>query len=222
MQNKPQAGYEDKMPWYYSHSRPEMLALVNAGIKTALDVGCGSGNFGASLKQKFGCEVWGIEPDEASVTEAGKKLDRVIPGVFSLDLPGLEDKKFDVIFFNDVLEHLADPSEVLVSCKKLLGDGGRIIASIPNVRYYPVVLSLLRYKDFKYQNEGVMDKTHLRFFTMKSMKRLFEDAGYEVIRQEGINPGHFKYLNIMNFWLFNSQWDMKYPQFAIIAVKGKV
>ncbi len=80
------------------------------------------------------------------------------------------------------------------------------------------MLSLLRYKDFRYELSGVMDKTHLRFFTLKSMRRLFENSGYTVITSGGINKDNdFKFFNVLNFFLLNSQWDMKFPQFAIVA-----
>jgi 2-polyprenyl-3-methyl-5-hydroxy-6-metoxy-1,4-benzoquinol methylase len=210
--------YHDKNTSYFSHSRPELIPFIPKSIKTALDVGCGSGNFGRAVKNIFNCEVWGIEPNETEALEAGKKIDKAINNIFSGRIPELFGKKFDTIFFNDVLEHLVDPADALLVCKKLLNKNGHIIASIPNIRWYPVILSLLRYKDFKYELAGVMDKTHLRFFTAKSMRRLFEDAGYEVITIEGINKDrNFKFFNILNFLLFNTQWDMKYPQFAIVA-----
>ena len=116
------------------------------------------------------------------------------------------------------MEHLADPAVALTACKDLLTANGVIIASIPNIRWYPVILSLLRYKDFKYQEAGVMDMTHLRFFTRKSMIRLFEESGYRINKIEGINPDtSFKVFNFLNFILFNSQGDMKYPQFIVVA-----
>ena len=210
--------YKDKNPSYYDHPRPEILPFIPNTVKTALDVGCGSGNFGKTLKDIYHCEVWGIEPSEVAALEAGKKIDKAINSIFSDKIPDLEGKKFDVIFFNDVLEHLSDPGEALLNCKKMLNEKGLIIASIPNMRWYPVILSLLRYKDFKYELAGVMDKTHLRFFTLKSMRRLFEDAGYKVLTTEGINKDdNFTFFNLLNFFLFNTQWDMKFKQFVIVA-----
>lgn len=210
--------YHDKDPSYYSYARPELLPYIPNTIKKALDVGCSSGNFGQELKNRFNCEVWGVEPNQTAAAEAGKKLDKIINNIFTDDMPELEGQKFDAIFFNDVLEHLIDPGEALAICKKILNPDGCIIASIPNIRWYPVILSLLRNKDFKYQLQGVMDKTHLRFFTSKSMRRLFEDSGYKVVTLEGINKTYdFKYFNALNFLLFNTQNDMKYPQFVVVA-----
>ncbi len=210
--------FESKQDNYYFHSRPEMLPFVPLNIRSVLDVSCGNGAFGYTLKSQRSCKVWGIEADKDAAQEAAKKLDKVINGSFVKGMPELEGQKFDAIFFNDVLEHLADPEEVLNNCRELLNKNGFIITSIPNVRWYPVVLSLLRYKDFKYENSGVMDKTHMRFFTLKSMRRMFENNGYRIIRAEGINKNtNFTFLNILNFLLFKTQDDMKYPQFVIVA-----
>jgi 2-polyprenyl-3-methyl-5-hydroxy-6-metoxy-1,4-benzoquinol methylase len=210
--------YKDKAPSYYNHARRELLAYIPDTVKTALDIGCGSGNFGQIVKQRYNCEVWGIEPNATAANEAAQKIDKTINKIFSAGMPELNGKRFDVIFFNDVLEHLVNPEEALKNCKELLMPGGCIIASIPNIRWYPVVLSLLRYKDFKYELAGVMDKTHLRFFTLKSMRRMFNDAGYHVLTTQGINKHTgYTYFNIFNFLLFNSQWDMKFPQFVVVA-----
>lgn len=209
--------YEDKQNDYYYHSRDEMLAFVPESIHKVLDVGCGNGAFGDLLKKQYSCQVWGIEPHKPAALAAQKKLDKVINSLFVKDLVELAGQKFDVIFFNDVLEHLVMPNDALLLASTLLNKGGYIVASIPNIRFYPVMLSLIRYKDFKYLESGVMDKTHLRFFTEKSMIRLFNDNGYLVKRIEGINKHQFKYLEILNILLFNRLQDMRYPQYAIVA-----
>lgn len=209
--------YSSKKEEYFSYSRYELLKFIPAGINKVLDVGCGVGNFGELLKNKGTYEVWGIEPDLKSATEAQKKLDKVINDLFIVDLIELKDQKFDLICFNDVLEHLINPAEALDICRPLLSNQGYILASIPNIRWYPIILSLLRYKDFKYQEAGVMDKTHLRFFTKKSMIHLFESSGYDVLTIEGINMSDFKIFNFLNALLFNTQNDMKYPQFAMLC-----
>ena len=213
--------YKDKDVSYYAHLRPELIAFIPKTVNKILDVGCGGGHFAQTIKVLYNCEAWGVEPNTVAANQAVARLDKVINNIFIDGLPELADQKFDLIFFNDVLEHLVDPSEALNYCKSLLTDGGQIIASIPNMRWYPVILSLLRYKDFKYELAGVMDKTHLRFFTMKSMRRLFEESGYKLITIKGINEDNgFTMFNIINFMLLNSQWDMKYKQFVIVATKN--
>lgn len=211
--------YEGKDPLYFGHNRIELLPFIPEKVSTALDIGCGNGTFGALLKETYKeIEVWGVEPDKGSASQAKEKLDIVINDLFHSDHPEFSGQKFDVIFFNDVLEHLNDPTEALAMCKNLLTPNGHIIASIPNIRWYPVILSLLRYKDFKYTNAGVMDKTHLRFFTKKSMIRLFEESGYHVDSIQGINKStDFKFFNLLNFLLLGQQEDMAYPQFVTVA-----
>lgn len=209
--------YKDKTVGYYSNARDEMVARVPAGVKLALDVGCGDGAFGENLKNKRNCTVWGIEPDKNSVATASEKIDKVINGIFVDDMPELKGMKFDAIFFNDVLEHLVAPQEALQLCKGILSEQGYVIASIPNLRYLPVMTSLIRDRDFKYQKFGVMDETHLRFFTQKSMIRLFEESGYEVLSIEGINaipPTGRKFFKRL---LFSKQPDLQFPQFAIVS-----
>lgn len=209
--------YSSKDISYYSHTRQELLKYIPDTIKVVLDVGCGGGNFGSMLKEIYQCEVWGIEPDVKAATIAKEKLDIVINSNFDENIAFKDHQKFDCIFFNDVLEHLAQPEEALDLAKKLLKIDGCIIASIPNIRFYPSILSLIRYKDFKYLDAGVMDRTHLRFFTKKSMIRLFEDNKLEIKIIEGINEHRFFYFEILNFLLFKSQKDMRYPQYVVVS-----
>jgi 2-polyprenyl-3-methyl-5-hydroxy-6-metoxy-1,4-benzoquinol methylase len=210
--------YQEKEDSYFSNSRSEIIPFVPSNIKMALDVGCGNGAFGKLLKKERQCSVWGIEPNKQVAIEAGEKLDKVINSLFIENIPALNGHTFDAIFFNDVLEHLINPGESLNYCKKLLNPQGCIIASIPNIRWYPVILKLIRYKDFKYEKSGVMDSTHLRFFTRNSMIRLFESNGYKVVNIEGINRNtNFRFFNIINSLLLRSQDDMAFPQFVVVA-----
>jgi 2-polyprenyl-3-methyl-5-hydroxy-6-metoxy-1,4-benzoquinol methylase len=212
--------YDQKDISYYSHTRTELLKYLPKDFKTVLDVGCAGGNFGQMLKELYNCEVWGIEPDEHSANIASTKLNKVINSQFNERIEISPEKKFDCIFFNDVLEHLAEPDEALLIASKFLAPGGSIIASIPNIRFYPAMISLIRHKDFKYLDAGVMDKTHLRFFTRKSMIRLFDETGYKIQTIEGINRHKFRYLEILNFFLLKSVDDMHFPQYAIVATKN--
>ena len=129
----------------------------------------------------------------------------------------MNGEKFDHVFFIDVLEHLENPWEILSVVKNNLEKNGKVVASIPNLRYYPVILSLLRYNDFKYVQSGVMDKTHLRFFTRKSIIRMFEESGFTVLKITPINGVKYKVLRFLNILLLGRLWDMKYPQFAVVA-----
>jgi 2-polyprenyl-3-methyl-5-hydroxy-6-metoxy-1,4-benzoquinol methylase len=210
--------YSSKGEGYYEAARSEMLEFIPLGASTFLDVGCSSGVFGAELKKSYpSATVWGIELDKQAATAARLKLDHVIEGSFEAGLPELEEKKFDCIIFNDVLEHLVNPGQILLECKNYLSDGGNVVASIPNILYWPAMYEIIRHQDWRYQDSGILDNTHLRFFTKKSAVRMFEDAGYEVSRCEGINPLVMKRYTIANFLLLDHLRDWKYLQFAIVA-----
>lgn len=172
---------------YFSHSRPEVLGLVERPPHRALDVGCGRGAFALELKRRFGCEVWGIEPDERAAREAAGRLDRVIAAAFDAARDELAGVQFDAVFFNDVLEHMADPYGALGGTRTLLAGAGRVYASVPNVLFAPHLLEVLATKDWRYRDAGILDRTHLRFFTRKSAVRLFEDAGFAVERLIALN-----------------------------------
>jgi len=177
--------YSSKKDNYFSYQREEMLSFVPNEAFSILDVGCSSGDFGKLLKDRRGCEVWGIEPTKAAF-DANKYLDFVFHETFHSELD-FKGKKFDAIIFNDVLEHLTNPWDALELAKKNLKDGGHIIASIPNVQCYIVIRELVLEGDWKYKISGILDKTHYRFFTRKSIFRLFEEIGFEIELIEGQN-----------------------------------
>jgi 2-polyprenyl-3-methyl-5-hydroxy-6-metoxy-1,4-benzoquinol methylase len=202
---------------YYSQERPEIAALIPQEIKTILDVGCGQGAFLKLMKERTGAETWGIEmePDVAEV--AKKYADKILTGKIENMTNSIPDSYFDCIIFNDVLEHLLDPTETLKMIRPKLSGNGIVIASIPNVRYFGNLYEILLKKDWEYKDSGILDTTHLRFFTKLSMKRMFEDAGYKLIRQEGIKKitsWRFRLLNLLTFGFLD---DTKYLQFACIA-----
>lgn len=202
---------------YYSSDREDMLGYILPG--KILEVGCGEGFFGFKIKQLFEAEVWGIEYDNKSAQNASKILDKVYNGDINNLIPELPDNYFDCIVFNDVLEHLADPFLVLEQLKNKLSDKGHIIASIPNVRYWENMKSFILQKDWKYEDSGILDKTHLRFFTYKSIIRMFESLDYEIIKIEGINKVDKPALKILNLFTFNYFYDCKFVQFACVARK---
>jgi 2-polyprenyl-3-methyl-5-hydroxy-6-metoxy-1,4-benzoquinol methylase len=173
---------------YYSIDRSEMAAFVPAGARRIVDVGCGTGGFAASLKRDRGAEVWGIELAPAAASEAEARLDRVLVGDAATCIAGLPDTYFDCVVFNDVLEHLADPYQVLLRTQAKLAPEGTVVCSIPNVRYWRVLRGLLLRKDWRYEESGVLDRTHLRFFTERSIRDMFRELGYEILELRGINP----------------------------------
>lgn len=95
--------------------------------------------------------------------------------------------RFDVLIFNDVLEHMTDPWSTLRDSHQLLAEAGKVVVSLPNVRYWPVVMRLLVRGEFEYTDIGVLDRTHLRFFTRTSMIELMESSGFRVEQVSPIN-----------------------------------
>jgi len=203
---------------YYSHDRSEVIDFIPESCKTILDIGCGNGAFGKILKYQRNIEVWGVEPNSEAVNIAKNNIDTVICGLFD-ETTNLPINYFDAIIFNDSLEHFPDPYPPLEQAKKLLSPNGFIIASIPNFRYIENIKHILFDMDFKYTEAGILDRTHLRFFTLKSIKRLFSDANLEVISIDGINPRWWKGKQIFLLNLFFKKYitDMKYLQYVVVA-----
>lgn len=172
---------------YYSRTRDDLFGLIpkTPGLK-ALEFGCGEGRLGARLKE-FGHIVYGVEKNFTAADTARSILDRVYVG----DIENIEfdvsDEFFDIIIFGDVLEHLIDPWKLLYRIKRYLTKDGIIISSIPNVQYFPVLFNLIGGR-FEYKTHGILDKTHLRFFTAAEARKLFSEAGYKIIGNPRIFP----------------------------------
>jgi 2-polyprenyl-3-methyl-5-hydroxy-6-metoxy-1,4-benzoquinol methylase len=202
---------------YYYQVRPEMIEFVPENARTMLDVGCGDGLFGLQIKKKYRTEVWGIELDADSAKNAQKNLDKVFTGDICLLIDSLPDGYFDCVIFNDVLEHLIDPYGVLIRVKNKLSKNGVVVCSIPNFRFFYSLRDFLVSKDWKYEDEGIFDKTHLRFFTYKSIKRMFHSLDFEILRIQGlseIKSWKFKLLDLLSFGYLA---DTRYVQYACVA-----
>ena len=208
-------------PNYFAHDRPEMLAYIPQQATAVLDVGCSSGRFGTLLKERGPIEVWGIEPHKPAAEQATQHLDRVFTGSVEEHINQLPDAFFDVITFNDVLEHLATPEDILKTIRPKLKPGGIVVASLPNMRYWRALYHLVFEKDWKYTDAGILDRTHLRFFTQKSMSRLFTNAGFRVLLQEGINQygthRRFPFHIVTLGWGLGWLRDASFLQFACVA-----
>ena len=126
---------------------------------------------------------------------------------------------FDLIVFNDILEHIVDPWACLKLVKDMILPEGRVLASIPNMRFWPILSDLVFQGNWRYRDAGVMDKTHLRFFTKKSIENLFLDCGYSGVTICGINKTwrkslRWRAINTLSLGRFN---DCLFPQFAVVA-----
>lgn len=209
---------------YYKNVRPEMLKFIPRSAKTILEIGCGAGNFSAQLV-KEGVEIWGVEPFKASAEEAKEKLTKVIVGMLDEALEELPDNYFDVIVMNDVIEHLLEPWDDIISLKTKLKKEGVLVTSIPNVRYSKNLFKLIFNRDWKYTNDLILDRTHYRFFTKKSIKRMYKDCGYTIQTIKGINTTksflYFPFAVLFNIVLLGSQLDMFFMQHATVAKKNE-
>jgi len=183
---------EDQLPQYYRNIRYDLLSLVPDKASFVLEVGCAAGMTGNELKKKPGVFVAGIELNPKAAAEASKVLDDVVEGnIEFIDLP-YEENSFDCILFADILEHLVDPLAVLKKTRKLLKCDGTVVASLPNVQYLGLIHHLIE-GNWTYQDEGILDRTHLRFFTYREIEKLFDDAGYEICQvDETIDPQYEK------------------------------
>lgn len=163
---------------YQVSDRQEMLGFIPTDARAVLDVGCSRGGFGRLLREAVPrARLRGIEPDAAAADEARPHYDQLDVTLFD---PAAIDERFDVVVCNDVLEHMLDPWSVLRDIHPLLTDRGVVVASIPNIRYLPVLISLVVKGRWDYTETGTLDRTHLRFFTRASISEMFERAGYDV------------------------------------------
>jgi len=204
----------------YEHSkREEMSGFVPDDAARILDVGCHTGGFGEYLKSKKEVEIWGVEPDKETSEKASTLLDKVINQPFDHDAD-IPNEYFDIVIFNDVLEHLTDPWSALILAQKKLRKNGQVIASLPNMLHIDNLVHILRDRDFQYEAWGIRDKTHLRFFTKNSANKMFADCGYEVSIVKGINEDWWRpsFIRRLAFKLFPKLLEeTKYIQIAFVA-----
>jgi SAM-dependent methyltransferase len=163
---------------YYDGFNERLLAAVPAAARRILEVGCARGRLGYECKRQDPSRyVAGVELDAEAAQAAKERLDDVFVLDVQAELPPVDAGGFDCLIFGDVLEHLVDPEDVLRRYRTLLAPGGVVLVSLPNVQHFSVVKQLLR-GDFPYQPSGLLDATHLRFFTHMSFAKLLLDAGF--------------------------------------------
>lgn len=173
---------------YFEWTRPELRALVPETARRVLDVGCGAGALGGTLRAERGIEVVGVELFADAAARAAGRLDDVI--VADLDtlaeLP-CPHGSFDAMVFGDVLEHLRDPHRLLRALRPYLAPGGVIVCSIPNVKHWSVVAPLLVEDRWRYEDAGLLDRTHVHFFTLEEIGLMLAETGFEPVTLGSVN-----------------------------------
>jgi 2-polyprenyl-3-methyl-5-hydroxy-6-metoxy-1,4-benzoquinol methylase len=162
---------------YHEWINPNLVSALDpiAG-RRVLEIGCGSGRLGEHMKAKGAGRYVGVELVPEVAERARPRLDAVYAGdIERMELP-LADGSFDYLVLGDVLEHLVDPWTVLRRCARFLGPGGQVVTSIPNVNHATILCGLMEGR-WEYTDAGLLDRTHLRFFTLVEIGRLFQDAG---------------------------------------------
>ncbi|MCO4850556.1 class I SAM-dependent methyltransferase [Bacillus vallismortis] len=177
--------YQLKNKEYYKGINRQLFDLIEPHVKTILEIGCAEGLLGAAVKEKTNCSYYGIESYPPAAEKATHYIDEVITGdIETLKLP-FQKNTFDHIIFGDVLEHLEDPWAVLSNLKPYVKETGSILASIPNIGHISIFESLLSGK-WTYTQAGLLDKTHLRFFTLQEIRKMFHETGYKINQIEPI------------------------------------
>jgi len=201
-----------KQKAYYSHERSDLLRLLPTGVtlEKVLDVGCGNGATGRYLKKYLQVkEVSGIEMNPEMARQAQMILDQVIIGnIEKIELP-YEQNDFDCIICADVLEHLYDPESVLIKLSAHLRDNGYLLLSVPNVQHWSVIIRLILGK-WDYQDEGILDSTHIRFFTRNSLRELVQRAGYHIEKMSGAMGPEVQIIYFLTLGLLSNFFSFRY------------
>ncbi|MBC8204791.1 class I SAM-dependent methyltransferase [bacterium] len=192
-----------------------MISLITCKPEYILDVGCGNGLTAKTIKEKFDSKyVLGIEVDREAAKEAEKKLDEIL--VIDLNKTKLElNRKFDLIVLADILEHLVSPEDLLNQIRSILNIDGQVVISIPNVRNWSIIFEIIFKGDWRYRDEGILDRTHLRFFTKKSAIRMIESTGFTInkycyrIRPRDVIPNLISLTIFRDFFITQHYFSLK-------------
>lgn len=167
----------DPATTYGAAANPDLLARIPADARCVLDVGCGAGGLGRGLRAKgHAARLIGVEPDAALADHAARHYDEVHRIDIETTLPPVEPGGLDVLVYGDVLEHLRDPWAVLKRDAGLLAPGGTLLVCVPNLEHWSFAARLLA-GQWRYEEMGLFDRTHLRWFTRGAMKDAIQAAG---------------------------------------------
>ena len=170
---------------YYQYPRDEIKPFIPENHSNILEIGCGNGVFRKQFSKPN--TYWGIEPNKQAAELARDALDEVLNLPFEQAFEQLPDHHFDLIVCNDVIEHMPDTDLFLQNIQQKMSAGACIIGSVPNIRYFRQLFELLVKRDWKYKSAGILDNTHLRFYTYRSFERTLRENDLSIERLSGIN-----------------------------------
>lgn len=202
---------------YFKGHRTELKPFIPKGVKKILEIGCGEGGFRTNFDDDV--EYWGVEPNPDVAFISKEKFYKVLNGIYDDVENELPDHYFDLIVCNDVIEHMIDHDDFFEKIKSKMTKDGQMLMSIPNVRYVRNLFRLLFLKDWRYEDAGTLDRTHLRFFTEKSLKNTLNSHNYDILLFGRINKIHSRFYTIVPelFLRLFGQTDTLYLQFACVA-----
>lgn len=198
--------------------RSEFYSFIPLNAKKILDIGCSDGGWVEKYSNN-NLEIVGIEKNKDLCQRAQKRLRQAYNADIENFVLPYPEGYFDCIIYGDIIEHLIDPYNLLRYYKRYLKKDGYVIASIPNVRYYKIILRLILNGVWDYmENGGLLDKTHLRFFTLLNIRELFINAGFKIveIKRNIVSASGFRFLN---FLCFNKLKEFLVYQYYIKAEK---
>jgi 2-polyprenyl-3-methyl-5-hydroxy-6-metoxy-1,4-benzoquinol methylase len=199
-----------KPDWYYTHARREISTLLPASVGRVLEIGCSNGATLAWLRTQGATHTVGVEYVPEVAAQARSAVDEVYTGdVEAMELPS---GPFDLILCLDVFEHLRDPWRLASRLASLLAPSGALITSIPNARNFALVKQLVLHGRFDYAPEGIMDHTHLRWFTRRTAIDLLTQAGLTVdaIDIPSRRDPRVRFKNALTLGLLREFWDFQY------------
>lgn len=219
--------YDNKQKNYFINVRKDLLDLIPNENKngTMLEIGAGEGNTLLYAKENnYAKKIYGIELFEIkNSNQNNDQFEEFLIANIETTKLHFDELMFDVILLGDVLEHLVDPYTTLNDLKKFLKPNGVIVASIPNIREWNTMKTIFLKGDFRYDDSGILDKTHLRFFTKKNIIELFEKNNYEIKKIISNNNGskikYLKRLRLFKLFLQIFFKELLTIQYLVVATK---
>jgi len=214
--------YATKPVSYFNNARTDVLPLLPQYSERILEVGCGTGSTLRWLKETGRCtNTFGLELYESAACVAREFADHITVGdAEKLIESSFERSSFDAILCLDVLEHMVDPWAFVSKAERLLKPGGVLIASIPNVRHLGVLIPLVFAGRWRYTSQGILDRTHLRFFTLEGALALLSTEHLKVRRWLHHLPPLKSKGGIANFLTLGFAKNFLAPQYLILAQRN--